>query len=88
MAVVALICMETFATIQCIMPFFKFFFLTLVIYIHVFHDNIHFSQIITMLKDRLILPSCYAAVKIAGLYLLSDILHNAGAPIKHAANYR
>lgn len=41
-----------------------------------------------MLKDRLILPSSYAAVKIAGLYLLSDILHNAGAPIKHASTYR
>lgn len=45
-------------------------------------------QIVHMIRDRLILPSNYAAVKVAGLYLLSDILHNAGAPIKHAAGYR
>jgi len=41
-----------------------------------------------MIKDRLILPSSYGAVKIAGLYLLSDLLHNAGAPVKHATAYR
>ena len=41
-----------------------------------------------MVKDKLILPSSYGAVKIAGLYLLSDILHNAGAPVKHASTYR
>jgi hypothetical protein len=41
-----------------------------------------------MLKDRLVLPSSYAAVKVAGLYLLSDILHNTGAPVKHASTYR
>ena len=41
-----------------------------------------------MVKDKLILPSSYGAVKIAGLYLLSDILHNAGAPVKHASAYR
>lgn len=41
-----------------------------------------------MVKDRLILPSSYGAVKIAGLYLLSDLLHNAGAPVKHATAYR
>lgn len=47
-----------------------------------------FSQIVSMIKDRLILPSSYGAVKIAGLYLLSDLLHNAGAPVKHATAYR
>jgi hypothetical protein len=41
-----------------------------------------------MIRDRLIVPAKYAAVKIAGLFLLSDILHNAGAPIKHASSYR
>lgn len=41
-----------------------------------------------MIKDKLILPSSYAAVKIAGLYLLSDILHNTAAPVKHASAYR
>jgi hypothetical protein len=41
-----------------------------------------------MIRDRLIIPAKYAAVKIAGLFLLSDILHNAGAPIKHASSYR
>lgn len=41
-----------------------------------------------MIRDRLIIPSSYPAVKIAGLYLLSDLLHNAGAPIKHASGYR
>ena len=45
-------------------------------------------QIVSMVKDRLVLRSSYAAVKIAGLYLLSDILHNAGAPVKHASTYR
>jgi hypothetical protein len=45
-------------------------------------------QVIGMLKDKLILPSSYAAVKVAGLYLLSDILHNTGAPVKHASTYR
>lgn len=45
-------------------------------------------QIVNMVKDKLILPSSYGAVKIAGLYLLSDILHNAGAPVKHASAYR
>lgn len=41
-----------------------------------------------MIKDKLILASGHAAVKVAGLYLLSDILHNSGAPVKHASNYR
>ena len=45
-------------------------------------------QIVKMICERLIRPSSYAAVKIAGLYLLSDILHNAAAPVKHASNYR
>jgi hypothetical protein len=45
-------------------------------------------QIVSMVKDKLILPSSYAAVKIAGLYLLSDILHNTGAAVKHASTYR
>ena len=55
-----------------------------------FSDAILFylSQIVAMVKDKLILPSSYGAVKIAGLYLLSDILHNAGAPVKHASAYR
>jgi hypothetical protein len=46
------------------------------------------TQIVSMVKDKLILPSSYAAVKIAGLYLLSDILHNTGAAVKHASTYR
>jgi U2-associated protein SR140 len=28
------------------------------------------------------------AVKMARLYLLSDILHNSAAPVKHASHYR
>jgi len=46
------------------------------------------EEIVSLIRDKLVLPSQYPAVKIAGLYLLSDILHNAGAPIKHASNYR
>jgi hypothetical protein len=46
------------------------------------------NQIISMLKERLFNASDSAAVKIVGLFLLSDILHNSGAPIKHASNYR
>jgi U2-associated protein SR140 len=41
-----------------------------------------------MIKERLVLASRGAAVKIIGLFLLSDILHNSGAPIKQASNYR
>ena len=41
-----------------------------------------------MIKERLFSTSDSAAVKIIGLFLLSDILHNSGAPIKHASNYR
>eukprot|EP01034_Spumella_vulgaris_P025767 gene25767-32257_t len=46
------------------------------------------EEIVAMVRDQLVLPSSHAAVKIAGLYLLSDILHNSGAPVKHAASYR
>lgn len=44
-------------------------------------------QIVAMIRDCLILPSDRAA-KIAGLYLLSDILHNSGSSVKQAAHYR
>jgi hypothetical protein len=37
---------------------------------------------VSLLKNKLILSSSLSAVKIAGLYLLSDLLHNSGAPIK------
>ena len=46
------------------------------------------EQIIAMIKEQLFLGSSSAAVKIIGLFLLSDILHNSGAPIKQASNYR
>lgn len=48
----------------------------------------HAEDIINIIKDKLIKCSSYPAVKIAGLYLLSDILHNSASPIKYATNYR
>lgn len=41
-----------------------------------------------MLKEALLVRGTPPSVKVARLYLLSDILHNSGAPIKHASNYR
>eukprot|EP00597_Dinobryon_sp_UTEXLB2267_P015358 CAMPEP_0170126854 /NCGR_PEP_ID=MMETSP0020_2-20130122/20042_1 /TAXON_ID=98059 /ORGANISM="Dinobryon sp., Strain UTEXLB2267" /LENGTH=920 /DNA_ID=CAMNT_0010360101 /DNA_START=2004 /DNA_END=4763 /DNA_ORIENTATION=+ len=46
------------------------------------------EEIVGMIRERLFVRSHAAAVKIIGLFLLSDILHNSGAPIKHASNYR
>jgi hypothetical protein len=45
-------------------------------------------QIVRTIKDQLIVSSSYAAVKMAGLFLLSDILHNSASPIKHATNFK
>ena len=42
-----------------------------------------FSQIVSMIKDRLILPSSYGAVKIAGLYLLSDLASGVTGETHH-----
>lgn len=45
-------------------------------------------QIVTLLKESLLLSSTPPAVKMARLYVLSDILHNSSAAIKYATNYR
>lgn len=45
-------------------------------------------ELCTILSTQLLLPSPHAAVKLAGLYLLSDLLHNSGCPIKHASKFR
>ena len=53
------------------------------------YDNIECGEeIVSMIKEKLILPSSFAAVKIAGLYLLSDLLHNSATPIKYATNFK
>jgi U2-associated protein SR140 len=48
------------------------------------------EQIIEELRDRLILAASPSrpAVKIAGLFLLSDLLHNSASPIKHATDFK
>jgi U2-associated protein SR140 len=53
-------------------------------------NNIEFAiEIVEMLKNRLILEKEHsAAVKVAGLFLLSDILHNSALPIKHATDFK
>jgi U2-associated protein SR140 len=51
------------------------------------------EEIVETLIDRLIISSSYSAaqspaVKMAGLFLLSDLLHNSGTPIKHATDFK
>ena len=46
------------------------------------------EEIVSTVKDRLVIASQHAAVKIAGLYLLSDLLHNSASPVKMATNYK
>ena len=45
-------------------------------------------QISDVLKESLLVKETPVAVKVARLYLLSDILHNSAAPVKHAPHYR
>jgi U2-associated protein SR140 len=55
------------------------------------------EEIVETLIDRLIISSSHSssysavqspAVKMAGLFLLSDLLHNSGTPIKHATDFK
>jgi U2-associated protein SR140 len=46
------------------------------------------ADIVAMLKKSLLVIATPAPLKIARLYLLSDILHNSGADVKNAASYR
>jgi len=39
------------------------------------------SQVVGLLKESLLISTTPAPVKVARLYLLSDILHNSGAPV-------
>jgi hypothetical protein len=45
-------------------------------------------EIMTLLKESLCIATTSIPSKIARLYLLSDILHNSGAPVKQASSYR
>ena len=40
------------------------------------------------MKGSLLVKETPVAVKVARLYLLSDILYNSAAPVKHASHYR
>ncbi|KAJ1443333.1 hypothetical protein B484DRAFT_389609 [Ochromonadaceae sp. CCMP2298] len=44
------------------------------------------EQLVAMVLQMVVVNA--PAVKVAGLYLLSDLAHNAGAPVKHASNFR
>lgn len=46
------------------------------------------KEIVCMIKYSLLDRDTPPPVKIARLYLISDILHNSGAPIKNASHYR
>jgi U2-associated protein SR140 len=54
------------------------------------------EEIVETLIDRMIISHSYSsysavqspAVKMAGLFLLSDLLHNSGTPIKHATDFK
>lgn len=46
------------------------------------------SEIVEITKDSLTLPETPPPVKIARLFLLSDILHNSTARVPNASRYR
>lgn len=46
------------------------------------------QDVAEMLTESLTLAETPVAAKVARLFLVSDILHNSGAPVKHAAAYR
>ena len=45
-------------------------------------------KICDILKGSLLVKETPVAVKVARLYLLSDILYNSAAPVKYASHYR
>lgn len=49
---------------------------------------LHWFQIVEMLKRSLLVVSTPPPLKVARLYLLSDILHNSGSSVKNASTYR
>jgi len=46
------------------------------------------QEVVKLLKESLLLGETPISVKLARLYLLSDILHNSSAPVQHASTYR
>ncbi|CAN0009333.1 unnamed protein product, partial [Laminaria digitata] len=46
------------------------------------------ADVVGVLKESLLVPETPIHVKIARLYLLSDVLHNSSAPVKKASSYR
>jgi U2-associated protein SR140 len=49
-------------------------------------DNAH--EVVTMISASLQKSVTPAPVKVARLYLVSDILHNSSAPVRNASTYR
>lgn len=64
-------------------PLSSYFFLNYLLPLFSLHD-----QICDILKGSLLVKETPVAVKVARLYLLSDILYNSAAPVKHASHYR
>jgi U2-associated protein SR140 len=53
------------------------------------YDKVESSEdIANMLKQSLLVAETPPPTRMARLYLISDILHNSGAPIKNASSYR
>ena len=46
------------------------------------------GDIVDLIKESLLVDETPIPVKMGRLYLLSDILHNASAPVRHASTYR
>ena len=46
------------------------------------------EEVVGVLRDSLLLAATPFPVKVARLYLVSDVLHNSGAHVKNASNYR
>jgi len=52
-------------------------------------DNADSAQeIVEILTEALTLPETPAVLKVARLFLVSDVLHNSTAPVKNASNFR
>ena len=48
----------------------------------------HAAPLCTLLHRALMADDLPVAATVAYLYLLSDLLHNSAAPVKHATQYR
>ena len=46
------------------------------------------EEVVGILRESMLIAGTPLPVKVARLYLLSDILHNSGCHVKNASNYR